>query len=222
GEWGGRLAGGAHFLGPRRDLFAGGAVVGLPQLPDFDLLHLQHGGHDTLHFGRILVLDHLEQGARHHLPGHAELVLEPAALHFLAARRELLPEVVHLLLRVAVHDQGDSLRELEDRPAVQRRDAQPAEIEIHGHHGALRPARGLGAFLGVSGSAVDVRTRKNRRVELRSFFRLGIEPQKWCDFLHGGWHGSPLLVAIYSLVERRVPRSTGRSTLGQDTRRAHV
>src|SRR5919109_2530420 len=56
------------------------------QLCDVELLHLEHRGHHALRFFGVLVVQHLEQDCRHDLPGHAEAVLEPTALHFLPAR----------------------------------------------------------------------------------------------------------------------------------------
>src|SRR5262252_9409398 len=57
---------------------------GPAQRLDVDLLHLHHCGHDPVESRRVFVLDELEEDAWHDLPGQAELVLEPAALHLLA------------------------------------------------------------------------------------------------------------------------------------------
>src|SRR5687767_12171528 len=65
------------------------SLVRALQSGDVDLLHLQHGSHDALGLGGILVAQHLRQDGRDDLPRHAEPVLEPPALHFLAAGGEL-------------------------------------------------------------------------------------------------------------------------------------
>ncbi len=68
----------------------------LSQSGDVDLGHPQHGVHDSLRFGRVLVADQLDKRGRHDLPGHSELVLQPATLLGLPAGGQLFPVVVDL------------------------------------------------------------------------------------------------------------------------------
>jgi hypothetical protein len=49
-------------------------------------------------------LDEVGQARGHNLPGESELVLEPAALTLAPSGSQLLPVVVHLLLRIAPHE----------------------------------------------------------------------------------------------------------------------
>src|SRR2546422_245685 len=80
---------------------------------DVDPFHLQHRRHDPFRLFAVLVLQHLAQDSRNDLPRHTESVFEPPALHLLAARGELLPKVVYLFLRLAVHDKGYRLAKFE-------------------------------------------------------------------------------------------------------------
>src|SRR5512134_144945 len=70
------------------------AVVGLFQPCNVELAHFHQRRHDPLRLRRVLVPHHLDESGRHDLPGHAELVLEPAALPGLAALGEPVPVVV--------------------------------------------------------------------------------------------------------------------------------
>src|SRR5512142_534389 len=89
------------------------------QLPDVELLHLQHGFGDALRARAVGALHHLPKDPRDDLPGEAEPVLEPAALLRLAAFGQLLPEEIHFLLGIAVHHEREGRREGELRPAVE-------------------------------------------------------------------------------------------------------
>ena len=82
-------------------------VVRSLELGGVQLLHLEHRLHCPLRAGRRGILEQVGQETRHHLPGHTELVLEPAALLGVrvAARRELLSAIVDLVLRLAADDQ---------------------------------------------------------------------------------------------------------------------
>src|SRR5262249_40684477 len=86
--------------------------------PRFELLHLQEGSGHPLYFCGISVSDHVDEGGRHYLPGQAEFVLEPAARALFAARAQLDPEIVDLLLSLTVDLEGDRLAEFELRAAV--------------------------------------------------------------------------------------------------------
>ena len=121
------------------------------------------------------------------MPRHAEPVLEPAALDFLAAGRELVPEVVDLFLVLAVHHERDRLRELEHRTAVQRRELLSVELERHRHDRSRGPAGGFRRLFVVAGDAADPGILEDRHVELRRLFGLVVEPQERGDFLRL-WH----------------------------------
>src|SRR5438552_10163442 len=162
---------------------AGPSLVGVLQSFDADLPHLEHRRHDAFRFFGVLVLQHLAQDGRNDLPRHTEPVLEPPALYFLAARRELRPEVVYVFLRLAVHDERYRLGEFEDRPAVQRRELLPIELECHRHDRALRSSGGLCRRVVIAGDARYPGILEDRDVELRGLFGLMIEPQKRRDSL---------------------------------------
>src|SRR5262245_62943445 len=87
---------------------------------DVDLLHLEHGLHHASGPLRVGVAHPLEEDAGHDLPGHAVLVLEPAALLCLrvATQGERVPVMVDLRLRLAVDLKRDGFVELEDGATV--------------------------------------------------------------------------------------------------------
>ncbi len=113
---------------------------------------------------------------RNDLPRHTEPVLKPAALHFLAARRERLPEVIYFFLRLAVHGERYRLGEFEERPAVQRRELLPIELECHRHDRPLGSSGGLCRRVVIAGDARDPGVLEDRDVERRGLFGLMIEP----------------------------------------------
>src|SRR5215470_5775061 len=180
------------------------ARVRPPQRLDVDLLHLEHRRHQPLRPRRVLVADQLDQRRGDHLPRDAELVSEPAALDFLAAGGELRPEVVDFLLRLAVHHQRDRLGELEERPAVERGEVLPVELEGHGHDRPLRPAGGLGGLVGIAVDALDPGIRKYRHVEAGSLLGPVVEPEERGDSLRDCAHRSLLNFTISSWVGRTV------------------
>ena len=55
-------------------------LVRVAHVRDVDLDHLHHGLHGPLRLDRVRIRQHVDDGGRHHLPGQAELVLEPTAL----------------------------------------------------------------------------------------------------------------------------------------------
>src|ERR1700745_2423079 len=85
------------------------------QRAQLQLLHRHDCLHDALRFRCIAGCKQLDQLYRHHLPGHAEAILQPATLLSgrVAALGKSIPVVVYLILRAAVHHQGDSGVELE-------------------------------------------------------------------------------------------------------------
>ena len=77
---------------------------------------------------------------RNDLPGHAELVDEPAALNWLATvLDQLRPEAIDLRLRVDLHHEREALRERERGTAVQCDVGLPEQLEGHREDGAFRP-----------------------------------------------------------------------------------
>src|SRR3954463_13207219 len=179
------------------------------ELGDVELHHLHERAHDAVGLRRILA-DELGQRLGHDLPRQAVLVLEPAALHFLAAARsELVPAVVDLLLVRAVHDERHRLVELEDRPAVQRDELLALDLEVHGHHGALRQR----ASVAVARDLAKLRVLEHRAVELRRFFGLAIEPEEWGDFLHDQ---APGLCCIWLIALRISSGLTSRTCVATD------
>jgi hypothetical protein len=99
----------SRFSFPRRHKDSKGSFpcVSSLQFADVDLLHLHHRIHHSSGLFRVFVVQHLNQHSGRDLPGQTELVSEPAALGFLAAvRGEFLPEIIHFVLSLAVHDEG--------------------------------------------------------------------------------------------------------------------
>src|SRR5436189_6469156 len=74
---------------------------------DDDLRHLHQGIPDGFRFLRIRIGHQPAQSGWHDLPRQSEPVLEPATLALRPAVGQLLPEVIDLLLRLAVDEQRD-------------------------------------------------------------------------------------------------------------------
>src|SRR5262249_19307825 len=72
------------------------------QLRDVELVHLHQGIHHAPRPCRVLVLQQPLEAHGDDLPRQAEFVFQPAALTRLSARGELPPELVELLLGLAV------------------------------------------------------------------------------------------------------------------------
>ena len=68
------------FYSPRLQLFP---LIGSLQIVDDDLLHFEHGFHDSFRFLRIGVSQHLAQDGGDNLPGQTIFVFQPAASTFL-------------------------------------------------------------------------------------------------------------------------------------------
>src|ERR1700730_9356157 len=82
------------------------------QLGEIELLHSHHRLHRAARLRLVLVREHSAELLRNDLPGHAALVVESAALDFLAAvLRQLLPEAIDLRLRVDLHHERKALPE---------------------------------------------------------------------------------------------------------------
>lgn len=104
-------------------------LVGRFETGDIELGHLEHCLHHPVRFHRILVQHQLPEDRRDDLPGETVFVLEPAALILSAALGELLPEIVHLVLHLAVDEERDGLGEGEVRSTIDRRKFLPVETE---------------------------------------------------------------------------------------------
>src|SRR5262249_15370610 len=154
----------------------GGSLQGC----NVELVHLQHGIHDSLCFLNILVLQKLAQNRGYDLPRHPELVFEPAALVFLPARGELLPQLVDLLLRLAVYEERDRRRKLEHGAAIERHEFLAFELEAPGHDRAFRSR----SSFSVTADPFNLGVFKNGGIEVHCLLSLTVEPQEWSDLLH--------------------------------------
>src|SRR6185312_13724796 len=114
-----------------------------------------------------------------------------------------VPEVVDLLLAVAVDDQRDRLVELELRASVERQELDAIQYEGHGQYPPLRLAVDVEAFLAEVSDRADARVLEDRDVVFRRVLGLFVEPQAGRDLLQVG-HG------ILLNEQRRVPVRTRR------------
>jgi hypothetical protein len=123
--------------------------------------------------------------AASHLPGNTESILEPSTglRGFVTAGRQLLPVVVHLILGVASHLQGDRLVECEQRPAIERRKSLPLELERNAQHAAGNPAVDLSARFPIVADGRNFGIPKDRAIKARRLLGLSIEPQARADFV---------------------------------------
>src|SRR5262249_47568369 len=132
------------------------------------------------------------------LPREAELVFEPAARSLFAVLCQLAPEVVDLLLRVAVNLERHRLVELEMRAAVQRQEFLPFDFELHGHDRSGLLAVNLESLFSIAADFSDRGILEHGSVKFRRLFGLRIEPEAGRDLsrrhLHdlllsrsGGW-----------------------------------
>ncbi|MNI68665.1 hypothetical protein D3C73_1243740 [compost metagenome] len=147
---------------------------------------MHHRQHGALGFYRVGVLDHLHHRHRDDLPGHAEFVLEPAALLCLdrPAGGQASPEVVDFFLGLAVDLERDRFVEDEVRATVKTRERLPIEFETDRHDRTDFPAVELLPGLAVVSDGGDFRVIEDRTVKLCGLFGLTIEPEARCEFLH--------------------------------------
>src|SRR5690606_37070982 len=96
---------------------------------------------------------------------YAEVIGDPAAGDRLPPRPdESLPVLIHLLLRVAQHRDGDPFVERELRASIESDKLASVERELDSHH-APDLERRLRPQIGITRGARDVRVWENRRVE---------------------------------------------------------
>src|SRR5207253_2106506 len=152
--------------------------------------HLRHGLHDPVRLLRILASQQLAQHGGNDLPRQPELVLEPAALVFRSTGGQLLPQLVHFLLRLAVYEQGYRRRELELRAAVQGVKVLTLELEGAAHDRPLRPR----PRLAVARHPHDFGALEDRDVEVHRLFGVAVEPDAATPQpgRHLGRRGGPL------------------------------
>src|SRR6202035_4042891 len=102
-----------------------------------DLGHLQHGLEDSLRLRRIFVAHKFHQGLGNNLPRYAKFVLQPSALNFFSAGRELRPQLVNFRLRLAVHEKRYGWRKSVMRAAIQGCELLPFKLESYRHCGSF-------------------------------------------------------------------------------------
>lgn len=108
------------------------AIIGPSQFGNVELHHLHHGLHDALPLRWISVFHHGDKLLRHDLPGHPELIFEPAALFWLTAvGRQRGPQTIDLVLVNACHRERDRIIELVMQPTVQSLVGEARERELH-------------------------------------------------------------------------------------------
>src|SRR5262249_51304835 len=177
-----------------------------------ELAHLEHRPHGPLRLFGIGVLQPLWQRGRYHLPGQSEFVLQPAALAFGAAVRELAPEVVDVRLSIAQDLERDCLGELEAGAAVKGEELEALDLEGDGHDRSRLLAVDFLALLSIAADLAELCVGEDRHIVLGGRFGLGIEPQAWLDALRYNWHAGSFLVFAWvgsCLVARR---SAGRGS----------
>src|SRR5882762_3342914 len=147
---------------------------------NIDLGHLQHGFENPLRLYRVFVLYQFEQRLGDDLPRYAKFVLQPCASVFSPASGELLPQLIHFCLRLAVYKERDGWRKSIVRATVQPHEFLPFELESHRHHGSFRSR----SRFSVTGNVQNFRVLENGSIKVRCLFGFVIEPQEWSDFLH--------------------------------------
>jgi hypothetical protein len=67
-------------------------------------------------------------------------ILEPAALIFLAAGGQLVPQIVHFLLRLTVYEQRDGFGEGEMQTSIEGTKSLAFKLEVDSHYCSFFPA----------------------------------------------------------------------------------
>src|SRR5215831_16216311 len=153
------------------------AVVGFFKLRDVDLVHLHHGVHDAFGFRFIRIAEHVAENDRADLPREAEFVFEPPARPGRSAiGGKFFPEIIDLLLRLAVHVERDRFGELELRAAVECYELNSVERKLHRHDRSRLASNLFRSLSWIARDLSDLRIFKNADVEFRCFLRFRIEP----------------------------------------------
>src|SRR5690606_13191034 len=105
--------------------------------------------------------------------------LEPATLLCLriAAFTQPLPVIIDFLLRCAVDLERDGFVELENRPAIERRERPAVQLNGHDHDCAGRPAMNFLTGFAVVRHHIYPRIGEGLDIKARRRFSLVIEPQ---------------------------------------------
>src|SRR5262249_35107158 len=144
------------------------------ELGEIQFGHREQRLHHAIARLRIRVVQQIVERRWKDLPGYAELVLQPPALHFLsAAFGQLAPKRVELFLRLALDDERHGLVETDDRAAVERDVLLAVELEANGHHAAVWSRAGRAVMRRLQ----DLRVLEQGDVELGGRFGLAVEPE---------------------------------------------
>src|SRR6266403_969347 len=170
----------SFFIQP--NLFIPISFTAISSLQTFDvnLGHLQHGFENPVRFYRVFVMHQFKQHPGDDLPRYAKFVLQPCALHFSSARGELVPQLIHFCLRLAVYKERYGRRKSVVRATVQRHELLPFELESHRHHGSFRSR----SRFSVAGDVQDFRVLEDGSIKVRRLFGLAVKPKERGDLLH--------------------------------------
>src|SRR5207249_8833749 len=159
-----------------RGLFQGGNV---------DLVHFHHRFNDAIRLPGIRIGQHVAEKDWVDLPRETEFVLEPAAPPGRSAiGGKFLPEIIDLILGLAVDCERDRFGKLELRSTVERHELDSVERKLHRHDRSWRPANFFRRFFWITGNLPDLRILKNADVEFSCLLRFRIEPKKRIYLLH--------------------------------------
>ena len=103
----------------------------------------------------------------------------------------LLPQSVDLVLRPAGDEERYGRSELEQRPAVDRDELVPLDLELDGHDRAFGKAVDLETRLAGADDVADPGILEDGGVRLRRLFGLAVEPEVRNDLLNGSHDVSP-------------------------------
>src|SRR5690606_39300276 len=140
-----------------------------------DLAHLHHRVDRARGGLAVWVGDGFDQHPRRDLPGHAPLVLAPAAGGFLAAvADDGVPQAVGLFLVVGGDLEREGFGLGEGGAAVEADAGDAADGEVHHQHVALLA---VGVVAGGAVDAADFAVREGLGVEAGGFLGGAIEPE---------------------------------------------
>src|SRR4029450_2222214 len=89
---------------------------------------------------------------------------------------KFLPEIIDLILGLAVDRERDRFGELELRAAVERDKVDSVERKLHRHYRSWWPSNFFRCFFRITGNLPDPRILKNAGVEFSCLLRFRIEP----------------------------------------------